>query len=93
MDYELKIQELTERIEKLEKAEAKRVAKKKMEIAFAIVKLVVIVGLLVAGYIYVNNTLIKPYKEKVDFVEEKVNTVNDFIQEKWDVIKKFSIFN
>ena len=93
MDNEAKIRELTERIEKLEKAEAKRVRKAKIKIIFKIVEILVIAGVLIYGYIYINNNLIKPYKEKVDFVEEKVDTVSNFIDEKWEKIKKVIPFN
>lgn len=88
MNYEEKIQELSERIAKLEKSENKRIAKRKRDITFKIIKLVILVILLFMGYIY----LIKPYKEKIDNVNQKVNTVESFVNEKWEALQKYNPF-
>ena len=93
MNYEEKIKELNDRIEKLEKAEAKRVLKKKIKISFEVSKVVIIVIILVSGYFYINNKLIKPYKDKIDYVEEKVNYVEKFVKDKWNSIQKYNPFS
>ena len=77
MSSEEKIKELTERIEKLEKAENRRVIKRRIEIGFSILKVLVLVGVIIWLY-----TIIKPYKEKIDMVSEKVDTVENFVNDK-----------
>ncbi len=89
MNYEEKIKELTERVEKLEKAEHKRVIKRRIEIITKIVIAVIVIVLLIIGYIYVNNTIIKPYKEKIDYVNEKVDTVQNFVNDKFGGLSKY----
>ena len=92
MNYEEQILELRKRIEVLEKAEKKRITKKKLEITLGIVKFLVIVIVLVVGWWYLYNNYIKPYKEKIDYFEEKVDTVENFVSEKWDTINKYNPF-
>lgn len=87
MSNEEKIIELTNRIEVLEKAEAKRIKRKKIRIIFEITKIVIVLGLILAGYIYINNTVIRPYKEKVDLINSKINNVENFVDDKIDNIK------
>lgn len=82
MNYEEKIRELTERVEKLEKAENKRILKRRIEIGTKIVIGIIILVLLIMAYIHINNTIIKPYKEKIDYVDEKVDKVQGFIDDK-----------
>ena len=82
MNYEEKIRELTERVEKLEKAENKRIIKRRIEIGTKIVIGIIILVLLIMAYIHINNTIIKPYKEKIDYVNEKVDKVQGFIDDK-----------
>ena len=89
MSSEEKIRELTERVEKLEKAEHKRVIKRRIEIITKIVIAVIVIVLLIIGYIYVNNTIIKPYKEKIDYVNEKVDTVQNFVNDKFGGLSKY----
>ena len=89
MNYEEKIRELTERIEKLEKAENKRILKRRIEIGTKIVIGLIIVILLVVAYIHINNTIIKPYKEKIDYVNEKVDKVQGFIDDKLGGLSKY----
>ena len=89
MNYEEKIRELTQRIEKLEKEENKRILKRRIEIGTKVVIGLIVMALLVAAYIYVNNTIIKPYKEKIDYVNEKVDTVQNFIDEKFGGLSKY----
>ena len=93
MDYEDKIRELSERIEKLEKAEAKRVLKKRIKITFEISKVVIIILVIIVGYFYINNIFIKPYKDKIDYVEEKVNYVESFVKDKWNSLQKYNPFS
>ena len=38
------------------------------------------------------NTFVKPYKEKVDFIEEQIDGVQDFVNDKWNIISKYNIF-
>ena len=89
MNYDEKIRELTERIEVLEKAEHKRILKRKIEIITKIVITLIILILLFIGYIYVNNKFIKPYKEKIDYVNEKVEDVQGFIDDKLGGLKSY----
>ena len=84
MSSEEKIKELTERIEKLEKAEKKRVIKKRIEIAWGLAKLIVLVVLVFMAWSY-----IKPYKEKIDLVSEKVDKVETFINDKLGGFKSY----
>lgn len=84
MNNEEKIRELTERIEKLEKAENKRVIKKRIEIAWGLFKLLVIIVLLIMAYNY-----IKPYKEKIDNVTEKVDKVENYIDSKLGGLNRY----
>ena len=89
MNYEEKIRELTERIEKLEKAENKRILKRRIEIGTKIVIGIIILVLLIMAYIHINNTIIKPYKEKIDYVDEKVDKVQGFIDDKLGRLSKY----
>lgn len=89
MNYEEKIKELTERVEKLEKAENKRIIKRRIEIITKIVIGIIIIILLFMAYNYVNNTIIKPYKEKIDYVNEKVDTVQNFVDDKFGGLSKY----
>ena len=90
--YEEQILELKRRIEVLEKAENKRIQKRKIEIAFDVFKFLLIVILLLVVYIYVYGNYIKPYKEKIDYVEEKIENVENFVSDKWDLINKYNPF-
>jgi hypothetical protein len=49
--------------------------------------------ILVIGYCYIYNTFVKPYKDKVDYVEEKIDSVENFVDEKLDIISKYNPFN
>lgn len=88
MNYEEKIKELTERIEVLEKAEHKRIIKKRIELTYKIIKILIIILLLFMLYSY-----IKPYKEKIDNIENKVDTVENYVKDKWSNIKNYNPFN
>ncbi len=57
------------------------------------VKIVVIIGILIYGYIYINNNLIKPYQERVDFVDDKIDSVVDYVTDKWEGLEKYNPFN
>ena len=89
MNYEEKIRELTERVERLEKAENKRIIKRRIEIITKAVIALIVIILLIIGFVYVNNTIIKPYKEKIDYVNEKVDTVQGFIDDKLGGFSKY----
>ena len=84
---EEKIEELTRRIEKLEKEENKRQTKKKLKIAIEIGKILTIIIIILIAYININNKIIKPYKEKIDYVENKVTDIDNFVKEKYEYIK------
>ena len=92
MDYESKIKELTDRIEKLEKAENKRILKRKIKITWTIIKVVSIIVILLVSYFYVYSKVIKPYQERIDYIEDKVGKVESYVQEKWDLLKKYTPF-
>lgn len=92
MNYEEKIQELTNRITILEKAEQKRINKRKREITFQIIKFTLLIIILLSGYIYINNKLIKPYQERIDYVDQKIDDVENFLDEKWDILQKYNPF-
>ena len=85
MNYEEQILELKKRIEVLEKAEHKRVSKRKREIIFKIIKFVVVTFVLVLCIFFVYNNYVKPYKEKIDYYGEKIDTVESYIKDKLDI--------
>ena len=87
MNNEEKIIELTKRIEILEAAENKRIKQKKIKIAYEITKIVIILGIILTGYIYINVKVIKPYKEAVNKVNDKINNVQDFFTNQSDKVK------
>lgn len=87
------IEELNKRIEYLEKKELKRTRKKQIEIALQVLKITIILVIIFTVYTNVNKKLIKPYKEKIDYVEEKVNNVETFVHEKWESLKNIIPFN
>lgn len=89
MNYEEQILELKKRIECLEKLEKKRNSKKRLKIMFEVSKLLIIV--IIFGLIYFN--YIKPVKEKIDYIEDKVVNVEDYIGEKLDLLNKFNPFS
>lgn len=93
MNYEEKIKELTERIEKLEKAESKRIIKRRIKIFFKLLKYIIIIFLLISGYNYINDNYIKPYKEKIDYADDKIKDVESLINDKWEIIQKYNPFN
>ena len=84
MNYEGKIEELTKRIEFLEKKERKRIIKARIALFFKLIILGMIIFSLYKTYMF-----IKPYKEKIDAIDEKINTVTETI----NGIKKYNIFN
>ena len=79
MNYEEKIQELTKRIEKLEKAEQKRIIKKRIEIITRISMFLITIIVIFLLWNYVNNSYIKPYKESIDKVNEKIDTIDNYL--------------
>ena len=91
MNYEDKILELERRIAFLEGEENKRIKKRKIKIAFEIIKIVLVLSLIIGGYVYIYSNFIKPYKETIDSVNEKIDGVEEFIGDKWDLISKYNI--
>lgn len=87
MTNEEKIIELTKRIEILEAAEKKRIAKRKIKIAYELTKIIILITIFLTAYLYVNNKVIKPYKEKVDFINEKVDNFGNLVEDKFNGIK------
>ena len=87
MDYEIKIKELTERIEVLERAENKRVLKRKVRIYSKIGIALIVAIILISSYIYVNQKYIKPYKEKIDYINEKIEIIEDYTNNKFEDFK------
>ena len=94
-----KIDELTKKIEFLEKQEKKRIRKRNIEIALKITKYTVIAIIILTIYTKFNNNFIKPTKEKIDYVEEKLSSVDgkidkigDTIKDKWESIKDLNPF-
>lgn len=74
-DLEKKVEKLEERIKVLEKTEKRR---KRAKIATILVKVFIFSVILVTlwyGYNYVNDKYIKPYKGKIDSIEEKFDTL------------------
>ena len=95
----LKIDELTKKVEFLEKQEKKRIRKRNFDLTVKIIKYAVIIALLLTIYININNKVIKPTKQKIDFVEEKISNVDekidnvgDFLKEKLGFIKDLNPF-
>ena len=87
MNYEEKIQELTKRIEKLEKAEQKRIIKKRIEIITRISMFLITIIVIFLLWNYVNNSYIKPYKESIDKVNEKIDTIDNYLDDPIGKIK------
>ena len=89
MSNEEKIIELTKRIEVLEAAENKRIKKRKIKIAYEITKIILLLSILLAGYIYINIKVIKPYKDATNKINEKINNVQDFFSDQTDKVKNW----
>lgn len=87
MTNEEKIIELTKRIEILEAAENKRITKRKIKIAYELAKIIILIVILLSAYLYINSKVIKPYKEKVDYINDKVNNVQNFVEDKFNSFK------
>ena len=83
MSSEEKIKELTERIEVLEKKEHRREVKKTIGLVWGLIKLGAFIAVIIIGYNY-----IKPYKEKIDKVNEKVDSVESYINDKFGGLSK-----
>lgn len=89
MSNEEKIIELTKRIEVLEAAENKRIRKRKIKLAYEITKIVLLLCILLAGYIYLNVKVIKPYKDTVNTFNEKIDIVQEFFNNQTDKVKSW----
>ena len=73
-----KIKELEARLSRLEKIENKR---KTFKIIKIIIKLIILLSVLFGlwmGYNYVNETIIKPYKETVDEIKDTYDNVKNY---------------
>lgn len=73
-----KIKELEARLSRLEKIENKR---KTFKIIKIIIKLIILLAVLFGlwtGYNYVNETIIKPYKETVDEIKDTYDNVKNY---------------
>lgn len=95
----LKIDELTKKVEFLETQEKKRMKKQKIKTTLKIIKITTIILIILIIGIKINNKIIKPTQEKLDFVEEKVSavdkkvdTVGDFLKDKLDALKGLNPF-
>lgn len=84
MSSEERIKQLEERIEVLEKAEHKRTIKKTISLIWGLIKLGVFIALIFIAWSY-----IKPYKEKIDMVSEKVENVEKVINDKLGGLKSY----
>ena len=84
MSSEEKIKELEERIVILEKAEHKRILKRNIGIAWGLTKLGIFIVLIFVAWSY-----IKPYKEKIDAVNDKVDNVEKFVNDKLGGFKSY----
>ena len=84
MSSEEKIRDLTERVEALEKAENRRKMKKTIGLVWGLIKLGAFIALIIICYNY-----IKPYKEKIDQASEKVESVENFINDKFGGLSKY----
>lgn len=93
MNYEEQISELKKRIEVLEKAEHKRVVKRRREIIFKLVKFAATIVILVLVALWVYNNYIKPYQEKIDYYDEKIKNVESYIKDKSDFFDNFDLFS
>lgn len=76
-ELENKIKVLESRISRLEKIESKRKTFKIIKVCMKIVILLAILFGLWMGYNYVNETIIKPYKETVDEIKDTYNDIKD----------------
>lgn len=95
----IKIDELTKKVEFLEKQEKKRIKSKNFNTALKILKIAIIVGIVLFIGIKINNKIVKPTREKLDFVEEKIKVVDekvdgvgDFLKDKVDSLKGLNPF-
>ena len=95
----LKIDELTKKVEFLENQEKKRIKSKNFKTFLKILKIAIIVGIVLFIGIKINNKIVKPTREKLDFVEEKIKVVDekvdgvgDYIKDKWDSLKGINPF-
>ena len=95
----LKIDELTKKVEFLENQEKKRIKSKNFKTFLKILKIAVIVGIVLFIGIKINNKIVKPTREKLDFVEEKIKVVDEkvdgvgnFLKDKIDSIKGLNPF-
>lgn len=91
-ELENKIRELNERVQFLEKQELKRSRKKHLQLILKVLEILIVIVVIFIFYIQINNKLIKPYKEKMDYVEEKVSSVESFVHEKWNLIQQLFPF-
>ncbi len=72
-----KVIELENRLKKIEKIEERRRNTKIFKIAIKVIIVLVIAFAIYRGYVYVNNTFIKPYKETVDELVTGYNSIKN----------------
>ena len=77
-ELENKIKELEARLSRLEKIENKRQTFKIIKIVIKIIVLLALLFGLWMGYNYVNETIIKPYKETVDEIKGTYDNVKNY---------------
>lgn len=77
-ELENKIKELELRLSRLEKIESRRQTFKIIKIVIKIIILLVVLFGLWTGYNYVNETIIKPYKETVEEIKGTYDSVKDY---------------
>ena len=77
-ELENKIKELELRLSRLEKIENRRKIFKIINIVVKIIILLVVLFSLWTGYNYVNETIIKPYKETVDEIKGTYDSVKNY---------------
>ena len=73
-----RIKELETRLSRLEKIESKRQTFKIVKIVIKMIILLAILFGLWTGYNYVNETIIKPYKETVDEIKGTYDSVKNY---------------
>lgn len=77
-ELQTKIKELEARLSRLEKIENKRQTFKIIKIVIKMIVILIIVFGLWMGYKYLNETIIKPYKETVDEIKGTYDNVKNY---------------
>ena len=56
-------------------------------------KIALIIAIVVTVCFYIYNNIIKPYKEKVDYINDKIDFMEDFVNDKLDIIDRYNPFS